>query len=144
MFKKSDSPVKIPTEFFCKYNLFTQKKTREFLQGCCFLCLEEQNYILSAGLPEEAEYPVNLSEDLAVVYNDGLHGVVFRLKADVTVLFVEGFYGCRVIDEGHYHVAVFRCAAGVDKHSVPVQDTGIDHGFTPYIQNKGFAMRHEI
>lgn len=49
----------------------------------------------SAHQTEDTEY---LSQDLAVLDNDGIHGVVLGLQADVVLLLVEGLDSCGVVD----------------------------------------------
>ena len=81
----------------------------------------------------EAEYAKNLSQNLAIVDNDWIHIVVFRLQADVAVFFIKSLYSCGVVNQCNYHFPIIGSGADIDKDSVPVKDTGVDHGVSAYI-----------
>ena len=91
--------------------------------------------------PEDAEH---LSKDLTVVYDNRIHGVIFRLQSDMSVLFIEGFNGSGIINQRYHGVPVGSRLAAIYKNLVPAENADINHGVTLYLQHKGLAAWHHV
>ena len=92
----------------------------------------------------ESEHAEHSAKDLAVIDDDGIHGVILRLETDMSRLLVEGLDRSGIIDQSYDNLAVMCCVLGMDEDTVAVKNTGIDHGFSTNIQNEGFSLGNYI
>ena len=92
----------------------------------------------------ESEHAEHSAKDLAVIDDDGIHGVILRLETDMSLLLVEGLDRSGIIDQSYDNLAVMCCVLGMYEDSVAVKNTGIDHGFSTNIQNEGFSLGNYI
>ena len=88
----------------------------------------------------ETEYSEHRTENLTVIDNDGIHGVVLRLETDMSLLLIESLDGSGIIDQGHNDLSVIRRVLDMNEDTVTVENTGIDHGLSADIQNEGFSL----
>ena len=91
--------------------------------------------------PEDTKH---LSEDLAVVYDNRLHGIVFRLPTDMSVLIIECFNSGGIVNQRHNSVSVGGCLTTIYKNLVSAKNADIYHGVTLYLQHKGLAAWHHV
>ena len=92
----------------------------------------------------ETEYSEHRTENLTVIDNDGIHGVVLRLETDMSLLLIESLDGSGIIDQGHNDLSVIRRVLDMNEDTVTVENTGIDHGLSADIQNEGFSLGYYI
>ena len=92
----------------------------------------------------ETEYSEHRTENLTVIDNDGIHGVVLRLETDMSLLLIESLDGSGIIDQSYHDLTVIRCVLDMNEDTVTVENTGIDHGFSANIQNEGFSFGYHI
>ena len=95
-------------------------------------------------LSVKAEYTEHSAKDLAVINDDGIHGVVLRLETDMSLLLIESLDGSGIIDQGHNDLSVIRRVLDMNEDTVTVENTGIDHGLSADIQNEGFSLGNYI
>ncbi len=74
---------------------------------------------------EDAEYS---SQNLAVIYNNGIHSIIFRLEPDMVILFIKCLHCGRIINQCNYDITIVCIITTMDKHLVSIEDSGIDHG----------------
>lgn len=95
-------------------------------------------------LSVKAEYTEDSAKDLAVINDDGIHGVVLRLETDMSLLLVECLDRSGIINQSYDNLAVMCCVLSMYEDTVAVKNTGIDHGFSTNIQNEGFSLGNYI
>ena len=95
-------------------------------------------------LSVKAEYTEHSAKDLAVIDDDGIHGVVLRLETDMSLLLVECLDRSGIINQSYDNLAVMCCVLSMYEDTVAVKNTGIDHGFSTNIQNEGFSLGNYI
>ena len=92
----------------------------------------------------ESEHAEHSAKDLAVIDDDGIHGVILRLETDMSLFLIEGLNCSGIIDQSYDNLAVMCCVLGMYEDTVAVKNTGIDHGFSTNIQNEGFSLGNYI
>src|SRR5699024_2012785 len=93
---------------------------------------------------KKTEYSDHFSEDRYFADNDRLHRIVFRLKAEDSFLLIKSLYRSSIFDQRYNHIAV-RCGRSLlNKDHVSVKDTGVDHAFSLYLQEKCLIVRHKF
>ena len=92
----------------------------------------------------ETEYSEHRTENLTVIDNDRIHGIILRLETDMSLLLIESLDGSGIIDQGHNDFTVIRCVLDMNEDTVTVENTGIDHGLSADIQNEGFSLGYYI
>ena len=80
-----------------------------------------------------AEKTDDFTEDLYVIQDDRVHRGVFRLETEVTVLFVERFYGRGVINERYDFIAVLGVRLLCNDDFITAVDPGFDHTVSFYL-----------
>ena len=99
---------------------------------------------LTVWLLEETEHSKYLPKNLAVIYNDRIHRVILRLEAIVAIFFVISLHGRGVFNQGDYDVSIAcRCLLH-NKHTVSVENTGIDHALAFHFENERLLVRHVL
>ena len=89
---------------------------------------EDDDYLLGRiFLSENSDNSVNLAQNLAIINDYGIHGIVLGLETDMVIFLIIGFYGCGIIDKSNNHFAVLRSALLADDDSVAAEDAGIYH-----------------
>ena len=63
-------------------------------------------------LSVKAEYTEHSAKDLAVIYDDGIHGVVLRLETDMSLLLVECLDRSGIINQSYDNLAVMSLCSG--------------------------------
>ena len=92
----------------------------------------------------ETEYSEHRAENLAVIDNNGIHGVVLRLETDMSLLLIESLDSSGIIDQGNNDLTIIRRVLDMNEDTVTVENTCIDHGLTADIQYKGFSLGDHI
>ena len=100
--------------------------------------------MISHWLFVESEHAEHSAKDLAVIDDDGIHGVILRLEADMPLLLVEGLDRSGVIDQSNNNLAVMCSTLRMYKDTIPIEDTGIDHGLSANIQDERFTLGYHI
>ena len=73
---------------------------------------------------EDPHHSEHTSDHLAVVYDDRVHRIVFRLQTDVILFFIETFYCSRVIDQRNHDLSVISFLTTLYKNLVTIQNSG--------------------
>ena len=60
----------------------------------------------SINLTIEAEYAKYFSHDLTVINDDRIHGIIFRLKSNMTFFFIESLYGFGIVNQRNYNLTI--------------------------------------
>ena len=55
---------------------------------------------------KNSKNPKHPSKNLTIINNDRIHGVIFRLKADMAVLLIIGLNGSGIVNKRYYHVSI--------------------------------------
>ena len=84
-----------------------------------------------------AEQSDHLAEDLHMVCDDGLHGIIFRLKAVMPVFLEESFDGGGIFYEGYDDIVILSGRSFLDDHHVTVIDADVDHAVAFHMEHKG-------
>lgn len=79
---------------------------------------------------EDTEY---LSHDRAVIYDNRVHCIVFRLQSDMTVFFIESLDRSGIINHSDYQITIMRRIACFYKNLVAAENTHVNHGITLYL-----------
>ena len=87
---------------------------------------------------KETEQSDNFTEYLADIGDDGREYLVFGLKPDMTVFFVESLNCHGITDESYHIVAVIGCGLLLDEDEVFVMDAGILHAFALHTEHEHF------
>ena len=85
---------------------------------------------------EDPHHSEHTSDHLAVVYDDRVHRIVFRLQTDVILFFIETFYCSRVINQRNHDLSVIGFLTTLHKNLVAIQNPGIYHRIAADIQHK--------
>ena len=92
----------------------------------------------------ESEHAEHSAKDLAVIDDDGIHGVILRLETDMSLLLVEGLDRSGIIDQSYDNLAVMCCVLSMYEDTVAVKNTGIDHAIPFYLQHETLLIRHKF
>ena len=92
----------------------------------------------------KTKYAEYRPQNLAILHDDRIHGVILRLETYMTVFLIESFDRGRIIDQSYYSISVISSLTTFYKNLIAAVDTHIDHGISLYLQNKGFAVRYHI
>ena len=77
---------------------------------------------------EDPHHSEHTSDHLAVVYDDRVHRIVFRLQTDVILFFIETFYCSFVIDTCYNNITIIsRILMAYNEHITFIH-TNIHHG----------------
>ena len=82
------------------------------------------------SLFKNAEYAEYFSQNLAVVYDNRVHAVIFGLEPDMTVFLIKSLNGSGIVNKRYYHVSIGGSLAGIHKNPVAAENTGVYHGIT--------------
>lgn len=93
-------------------------------------------------LLENPEYTKYFSENFTFVYDDRIHGIIFRLETVVPVLFVVGLYGSRIVDECYDDISIFCGSLLLDQNLIAVKDACVNHTLALDLEHKGLLVRH--
>ena len=74
-------------------------------------------------LSVKAEYTEHSAKDLAVIDDDGIHGVVLRLETDMSLLLVECLDRSGIINQSYDNLAVMCCVLSMYEDTVAVKNT---------------------
>ena len=92
----------------------------------------------------ESEHTKHSAKDLAVIDDDGIHGVILRLETDMSLLLVEGLDRSGIIDQSYDDLAVMCCVLSMYEDTVAVKNTGIDHGLSANVQDERVSLGYHI
>src|SRR5690606_6097583 len=113
------------------------KKTSRISRGSCGGS--------AAPSMDAADEPHHFAEDGHLGKQNGLHEVIFRLKADIILFLVKALHGGLFIrGHGHDDVAVVRGGLLPDDDVVLVEDAGIDHAVPLYGKDEMLAVAHHF
>ena len=111
----------------CYSNFLYQKTSVKTAFCACFLVVWKMPLMENT---ENAEY---FSKNLAIIYYNRLHCIVFRLKPDMAIFLIKGLNRCRIIYHGNNYFSILGSGTGIDKYLVTAENTGIYHGITLYV-----------
>ena len=86
----------------------------------------------------------NLSENLNRGDDDRLHCVVFRLKAEMAVLFIKALDRRIVFNQRDDNLAVVRIGLPAHDDVVIIEDAGLNHAVTADAKDKVLAFANQI
>lgn len=92
----------------------------------------------------ESEHAEHSAKDLAVIDDDGIHGVILRLETDMSLFLIEGLNCSGIIDQSNNNLAVMCCVLGMHEDTVAVKNTGIDHGLSANVQDERVSFGYHI
>ena len=92
----------------------------------------------------ESEHAEHSAKDLAVIDDDGIHGVILRLETDMSLFLIEGLNCSGIIDQSNNNLAVMCCVLGMHEDTVAVKNTGIDHGLSANVQDERVSLGYHI
>lgn len=72
-------------------------------------------------LSVKAEYTKHSAKDLAVIDDDGIHGVVLRLETDMSLLLVECLDRSGIINQSYDNLAVMCCVLSMYEDTIAVK-----------------------
>ena len=92
----------------------------------------------------ESEHAEHSAKDLAVIDDDGIHGVILRLETDMSLFLIEGLNCSGIIDQSNHNLTVMSSALRMYKDTISIEDTGIDHGLSANVQDERFSLGYHI
>ena len=92
----------------------------------------------------ESEHAEHSAKDLAVIDDDGIHGVILRLETDMSLFLIEGLNCSGIIDQSNNNLAVMCSALRMYKDTISIEDTGIDHGLSANVQDERVSLGYHI
>jgi hypothetical protein len=88
------------------------------------------------------EFSDNDGFRIAFPNQNGLHAVVFRLKADVIAFIVKAFQCRGIVDQRNDDFPVFGGWLGPDQGKIPIQYVRLDHALSPDLQKETSIALH--
>ena len=111
-----------------------------------FLCdrkLQSVREPLIPGSVIKTQHSEYLAQNLYVsVEDNGIHSVIFGLKADIAFFFVEGFDCGGILHKSHHDISVGGSGLLSYQHLVTVKDAGIYHAFALDTKKKALLVGH--
>ena len=80
-----------------------------------------------------AEYTEDFTKNLAVIYNNWIHIIIFRLKADVVFFFIEGFDRGGIIHQSYNQITISGSITLLYKNLISIKNSHINHRITFYL-----------
>ena len=87
--------------------------------------MKASGWICNKCLLKKAEHTKYFAENFTVIHDNGIHGIIFRLKTVMSVLLVECLNRSRIIYQSDNHITVFRISLTLYKNRISTEDSGI-------------------